>query len=549
MRPRAKFRFLLRIGGRARRAADGGSVRSRPCARSRSTPPTRRTRSAAICPRTSTGSSSSSSAAAPTGSLRRARPGVRCDVLVISGHYDGGNEFFSDHLEAHEFLPVAEMERVSCSDSCPGLFSQLKEVYLFGCNTLNPKRSAARRPRSCAASCAAGSRDGDAERLARSLERRPRREAAATGCASCSRTFREIYGFSSVAPLGPQAAATLSRYFQANGTGEVGTGRVEQPAPGPVRGELDGGDARDDGRRSACGDPPRRVPVRRRAPVRTRRSSRFVHQLLQRRDGGSADVSRPHRGVRGDARRARRGSRSDVAQALDGDRAATARRATRYLEFAARCRPAVRCARACSTSRRSSAGCRRTELRAEQLRMIDEMLRAQRRRAPATSTSSARSTTGPRARRRSTRRRGAVDDVAHAAVRACLGSADGHARTLAGAHERSRGRCRRSRRPTCATGRSPTSTSCAESTAGHRADERIGRAGAGAAGARRGIACRIPRASSSWRALFPVAESLTVQTRDRRRAHPRRLHRDRSPSELVRTLREHRRQVVPMATT
>src|SRR5206468_9745062 len=47
------------------------------------------------------------------------RTGVRCDVLVISGHYDGGNEFFSDQLEAREFLPVAEMERVSCSDSCP----------------------------------------------------------------------------------------------------------------------------------------------------------------------------------------------------------------------------------------------------------------------------------------------------------------------------------------------------------------------------------------------------------------------------------------------
>src|SRR5256885_16834788 len=65
------------------------------------------------------------------------RQGIRCDVLVISGHYDGGNEFFPDRLEANEFLPVAEMERVSCSDSCPGLFSQLKEVYLFGCNTLN----------------------------------------------------------------------------------------------------------------------------------------------------------------------------------------------------------------------------------------------------------------------------------------------------------------------------------------------------------------------------------------------------------------------------
>src|SRR5437764_7109898 len=65
---------------------------------------------------------------------------VRCDMLVISGHYDGGNEFFSEHAETSEYLPVAEMERASCSASCSTLFSQLKEVYLFGCNTLNPER-------------------------------------------------------------------------------------------------------------------------------------------------------------------------------------------------------------------------------------------------------------------------------------------------------------------------------------------------------------------------------------------------------------------------
>src|SRR5512140_1390377 len=63
---------------------------------------------------------------------------VRCDVLIISGHFNGA-EFFSEHLDSHEFLPVAEMERASCSNSCPGLFSQLKEVYMFGCNTLNPE--------------------------------------------------------------------------------------------------------------------------------------------------------------------------------------------------------------------------------------------------------------------------------------------------------------------------------------------------------------------------------------------------------------------------
>ena len=44
-----------------------------------------------------------------------------------------------DRLDAREFLPVDELQRVACSDSCPGLFAQLREVYLFGCNTLDPQ--------------------------------------------------------------------------------------------------------------------------------------------------------------------------------------------------------------------------------------------------------------------------------------------------------------------------------------------------------------------------------------------------------------------------
>src|SRR4051812_29115943 len=62
---------------------------------------------------------------------------VSCDVLIISGHHGEGNVFFSDALDIAEHLPIEELERVSCSDSCPKLFEHLKEVYLFGCNTLN----------------------------------------------------------------------------------------------------------------------------------------------------------------------------------------------------------------------------------------------------------------------------------------------------------------------------------------------------------------------------------------------------------------------------
>ena len=40
------------------------------------------------------------------------RQQIHCDVLVISGHYDGGHEFFSDRAEASEFLPVRDGTRL-----------------------------------------------------------------------------------------------------------------------------------------------------------------------------------------------------------------------------------------------------------------------------------------------------------------------------------------------------------------------------------------------------------------------------------------------------
>jgi len=152
------------------------------------------------------------------------RQGVRCDVLVISGHYDGGNEFFSDQLNAREFLPVAEMERASCSSSCPGLFSQLKEVYLFGCNTLNPQalRSAsAEVERSLVRS---GHSPAEANRLSRALSAR-HGESSRGRMQLIFKDVPVIYGFSSVAPLGPVAASLLGRYFQSAGSAEVGGGR------------------------------------------------------------------------------------------------------------------------------------------------------------------------------------------------------------------------------------------------------------------------------------------------------------------------------------
>jgi hypothetical protein len=150
---------------------------------------------------------------------------VACDVLVVSGHYDGGNEFFSDQLDVQEFLPVSELERVSCSGSCPTLFSRLKEVYLFGCNTLNPD------PQSGASAEIVRSlvREGHTREQA---ERELATLVAVQGEASRDRMRQifpgvpVIYGFSSTAPLGPTAGSVLDRYFRGVGDREIARGRA-----------------------------------------------------------------------------------------------------------------------------------------------------------------------------------------------------------------------------------------------------------------------------------------------------------------------------------
>lgn len=150
---------------------------------------------------------------------------LTCDVLVISGHFDGGTEFYSDRLDARESLPVAELERASCSESCSGLFSQLKEVYLFGCNTLNaatPESTAAEVARSLVRS---GQSREDAERVAQALNAR-HGESNRDGMRRIFARVPVIYGFSAMAPLGASAAPRLGRYLQSSAGGEFGSGKV-----------------------------------------------------------------------------------------------------------------------------------------------------------------------------------------------------------------------------------------------------------------------------------------------------------------------------------
>lgn len=152
------------------------------------------------------------------------REQVQCDVLVISGHFDDGTEFYTDRFDDREFLTVHEMQHAACSPSCNNLFAQLKEVYLFGCNTLKstPRYSAG--PEVLRSLARSGSSSADAERTAALLSER----YGQSNRDRLRHIFKDVpvlYGFASKAPLGRVAGPLMERYFQTAPAGEVGSGR------------------------------------------------------------------------------------------------------------------------------------------------------------------------------------------------------------------------------------------------------------------------------------------------------------------------------------
>ncbi len=151
------------------------------------------------------------------------RQHVRCDMLIVSGHF-AGSEFYSSKFDVDESLPVDEMERAACSASCPDLFSHLKEVYLFGCDSLKPDPVKSAQPEIVRGLVRDGSSRADAERIARALGER-HAEASRDRMRRVFSGAPVIYGFSSLAPYGRVAGPMLSRYFRSNGDDAIGSGR------------------------------------------------------------------------------------------------------------------------------------------------------------------------------------------------------------------------------------------------------------------------------------------------------------------------------------
>ena len=355
------------------------------------------------------------------------RSGVRCDLLLISGHFDGGDEFYSDRLDTREFLPVDEMERASCSASCPGLLSQLKEVYLFGCNTLNAEAMRSASAEIARSLVRSGHSAADAERLSQVLNERH----GESNRDRMRRIFNDvpvIYGFSSKAPLGTAAGPLLDRYFQSGTGGEIGTGRASAkllslfaPSSMTVGAGVKDSDPDSGFRRDVCHFSDDRL-----SPAQ---KLGFVHDLMGREMAEVRmffDHIEKYTAVLDERERAA----PSVASALDAiARDGSAR--TRYLDFARDAdQPAVR-ARMLDLARRVG-WLSPADQRIELIRMIGEELAGD-------AVSSAdvdlvcdlnKDGALGQERHRLHVSPAQANKVPHAAVLACLGSADGHARVL-----------------------------------------------------------------------------------------------------------------------
>lgn len=135
--------------------------------------------------------------------------GIRCDQLVISGHFAGS--FFG---ETGKSLPLEDIEKAGCSNKCKNILSDPYEVFLFGCNTLAGKSEDHRTPEQYLQVLLA-----DNIPLAEASMIVEARYGAVGDSfkAGMQRAFsgekKKLYGFDSVGPSGKNVKGFLQNYF------------------------------------------------------------------------------------------------------------------------------------------------------------------------------------------------------------------------------------------------------------------------------------------------------------------------------------------------
>lgn len=135
--------------------------------------------------------------------------GVRCDSLIISGHF--GGTFFGETNPLS--LPLTTLDQKSCSRSCQGILNSPSEVYLFGCNTLADKGKDTRTPAEYRRILI---EDGISEENADRIVASRYSPIGQSFKASMQKIFSgvpQIYGFDSVGPSGKNVEPKLKSYL------------------------------------------------------------------------------------------------------------------------------------------------------------------------------------------------------------------------------------------------------------------------------------------------------------------------------------------------
>lgn len=136
--------------------------------------------------------------------------GIKCDQLVISGHF--GGDFFSEKGDKN--LQLKELEAASCNKSCEGVLKNPLEVFLFGCNTLSNKDEDSRTP---AQYLQVLLRDGIPLARAEMVVESRYGSIGDSHRGTMQRIFsgekKQIYGFDSIGPSGKNVKGFLNNYF------------------------------------------------------------------------------------------------------------------------------------------------------------------------------------------------------------------------------------------------------------------------------------------------------------------------------------------------
>lgn len=138
--------------------------------------------------------------------------GIKCDQLVISGHFTDGFGGTSEGIKRR--LALSKIEKMGCMKSCSGVLDHPYEVYLLGCNTVATKAPDNRTPDVYLSHLL---EDGVVQNRAEMITETRYGKMGDDNRSSVGRAFRGsekiMYGFTARGPSGATIEPMLKDYF------------------------------------------------------------------------------------------------------------------------------------------------------------------------------------------------------------------------------------------------------------------------------------------------------------------------------------------------